>query len=422
MLSSLNLTAPGFVPANARVLARISRAAYDPVGIGVMRPADSRPNPSATPALVSCVDSRTDTHGFILEYEDAIVIAFRGTKDLRNWITDAEFPLRPLPGLAAAAAVPPVGRSADFPVCRIADFLVGLARNSKRALESFRPPAGWKARETADRNVCATPAVEGGVPPPGPGSDIATPTPTGACPVGESLCRQAGSPAPRQAESRTAGPPSGSASVPSSFIIQNSSFPHLPPPRPRVHAGFLAAVDAVLPGLVARLLPDNRDKRTLKPILLTGHSLGGALAVLCGFFLIRENFPVHSLYTFGQPRVGNRPFADAYAALLGPRTFRLVNQNDLVPRLPGWLLGYRHAGQLELISAGGALVENPPLLRVLLSDLLGLYAAYRAREIVLLTEHFMDRYLAALDHAESAPPDLVPAAANFSFQNPKSNA
>jgi hypothetical protein len=189
-----------------------------------------------------------------------------------------------------------------------------------------------------------------------------------------------------------------------------------------VHAGFLAAVDAVLPGLVARLLPDNRDKRTLKPILLTGHSLGGALAVLCGFFLIRENFPVHSLYTFGQPRVGNRPFADAYAALLGPRTFRLVNQNDLVPRLPGWLLGYRHAGQLELISAGGALVENPPLLRVLLSDLLGLYAAYRAREIVLLTEHFMDRYLAALDHAESAPPDLVPAAANFSFQNPKSNA
>ena len=39
---------------------------------------------------------------------------------------------------------------------RSADFPVGKALNSKRALELFRGPAGWKARETADKNVCAT--------------------------------------------------------------------------------------------------------------------------------------------------------------------------------------------------------------------------------------------------------------------------
>jgi hypothetical protein len=36
------------------------------------------------------------------------------------------------------------------------DFPVGQARNAKLALQPCRRPAGWKARETADKNVCAT--------------------------------------------------------------------------------------------------------------------------------------------------------------------------------------------------------------------------------------------------------------------------
>ena len=52
-------------------------------------------------------------------------------------------------------------RSADFPVCRFADFPVGPAPASKRTPESSQPLACWKARETADRNVCATAAQQG---------------------------------------------------------------------------------------------------------------------------------------------------------------------------------------------------------------------------------------------------------------------
>src|SRR6266567_353350 len=47
------------------------------------------------------------------------------------------------------------GRSANFPVCRIADFPVGGASELCRA--RMRPSsAGWKTCDTADWKVCAT--------------------------------------------------------------------------------------------------------------------------------------------------------------------------------------------------------------------------------------------------------------------------
>jgi hypothetical protein len=53
---------------------------------------------------------------------------------------------------------------------RSADIPVGQVLNTQLALATFRQPAGWKARETADKNVCATvvsPAMEDGRLPPG---------------------------------------------------------------------------------------------------------------------------------------------------------------------------------------------------------------------------------------------------------------
>ena len=41
---------------------------------------------------------------------------------------------------------------------------------------------------------------------------------------------------------------------------------------------------------------------------MTGHSLGGALALLGGSMMAYKGFPVSEIYTFGQPRVGNDLF------------------------------------------------------------------------------------------------------------------
>jgi triacylglycerol lipase len=75
-----------------------------------------------------------------------------------------------------------------------------------------------------------------------------------------------------------------------------------------------------------------------RQLWLTGHSLGGALAMLAANELFsraeRGAAPIAGVYTFGQPRVGNAGFRDAYDTLLKGRTFRIVHGDDVVPRIP----------------------------------------------------------------------------------------
>ena len=62
-------------------------------------------------------------------------------------------------------------------------------------------------------------------------------------------------------------------------------------------------------------------------ILLTGHSLGGALATLAAYDIRRElNVPRCSIvcYTFGAPRVGNYTFAHDYNQMV-PNTWNIIN-------------------------------------------------------------------------------------------------
>ena len=181
---------------------------------------------------------------------------------------------------------------------------------------------------------------------------------------------------------------------------------------PKVHRGFLedfAAIEIAVVSQVKTYLSLNPAAK----IFVTGHSLGGAEAILCAYELARLGLPLAGVFTFGQPRVGNKTFAEIYNSVrvhesavnsrpqpqtLEDITFRIVNQNDIVPRVPGWLCGYRHCGQeifLEPPYMGLASVDwnvNPSLWFKLLCDALGLYAAYRQRKDVLIREHFIAAY------------------------------
>jgi len=71
-----------------------------------------------------------------------------------------------------------------------------------------------------------------------------------------------------------------------------------------------------------------------KALYITGHSLGGALAVLCAPDAAKHSvFRNPLIYTFGAPRVGNPTFAKAFSDQL-PRSCRVYNIFDAVPLLP----------------------------------------------------------------------------------------
>jgi V8-like Glu-specific endopeptidase len=104
-----------------------------------------------------------------------------------------------------------------------------------------------------------------------------------------------------------------------------------------VHAGFLGQFQALQPEL-EQLLRD----RSHGPLVVTGHSLGGGIAVLAAITWASSR-QVRALYTYGQPAVAKGAAAATIGRTLVDRYHRLVNAADIVPRVPP---GYRHAGHL----------------------------------------------------------------------------
>jgi pimeloyl-ACP methyl ester carboxylesterase len=95
----------------------------------------------------------------------------------------------------------------------------------------------------------------------------------------------------------------------------------------RVHAGFDDDLNRVWND-VGSLIVDHRGDD--KPVFLTGHSAGGALATLAAHRYKLAGLNVHSAYVFASPRVGDRAFAADYAVPL----YRIENGDDLVPHVP----------------------------------------------------------------------------------------
>lgn len=107
-----------------------------------------------------------------------------------------------------------------------------------------------------------------------------------------------------------------------------------------------------------------------KPIILTGHSLGAAAAVIQACLLHQQGFGISGVYTFGEPRIGNGQFARYCENAFGDVHYRHVNGLDGVPMIPPWHWGYRHCGQRFYFSTHRQrLVRNAPLCQVVLERL-----------------------------------------------------
>ncbi|KIK50351.1 hypothetical protein GYMLUDRAFT_51247 [Collybiopsis luxurians FD-317 M1] len=111
----------------------------------------------------------------------------------------------------------------------------------------------------------------------------------------------------------------------------------------QVHDGFQQTfertADGVLAGVQQGLAANNANN-----VLITGHSLGAAVASLDAMFLKENLDPSVTLTTtvFGLPRVGDQAWADFVDSTLGDSFSFVTNQHDPVPTVPPELLGFVH--------------------------------------------------------------------------------
>jgi hypothetical protein len=121
------------------------------------------------------------------------------------------------------------------------------------------------------------------------------------------------------------------------------------------HDGFADAVRLVWDKVASALRTS--DGVFTNRLYITGHSLGGALAVITALRLLRaKQIDVErtQVVTFGMPRAGTETFADVYRTVgLGRSTYRLVHGVDAIPMLPPYdtfgnpeVGGFRHVGNL----------------------------------------------------------------------------
>jgi Lipase (class 3) len=127
-----------------------------------------------------------------------------------------------------------------------------------------------------------------------------------------------------------------------------------------IHTGFRAAVAAIWPRIAAAIANRPQAERAL---FLTGHSLGGALAIVAAAQASSDpQLQPTAIYTYGSPRPGDTQFAGVYNPLLGDVTYRLVHGTDLVATVPPSVSGFRHVGRAMQCSSDGRFDLQTPIL------------------------------------------------------------
>jgi hypothetical protein len=121
----------------------------------------------------------------------------------------------------------------------------------------------------------------------------------------------------------------------------------------KVHTGFQAAFDEIKDEIEQKLVAHLGHR----PLYITGHSLGAALATVATRELEHVcGDQIAACYTFGSPLVGN----GKYEKSIKVPFYRLVNPTDIVTLIPKFLWAYVHVGDVRYLSRQPELYRGMP--------------------------------------------------------------
>jgi predicted lipase len=165
----------------------------------------------------------------------------------------------------------------------------------------------------------------------------------------------------------------------------------------RVHTGFFQAywpIRDLMFDFVKQAI-----QRKPRPIYITGHSLGGALALMATAELANDEDAtirdcIAACYTFGCPRAGDSSFDVFVKAPL----YRITNGVDLVPAIPPAVLGYRHVGDTRYFGKAGIapVRRSPNPFQKIWRTIWGLAALLKTGKLRNISDHGVNTYMEKL--------------------------
>lgn len=117
----------------------------------------------------------------------------------------------------------------------------------------------------------------------------------------------------------------------------------------KIHKGFLRAYRKVSEKILTHISPED-------DIVITGHSLGGALTHICALDI--SNFKDHKIrcYTFGCPKIGNIDFK--ILCELNFRCLNVIHVSDPIPTCPPQIFGYSSLGHERFIGKNTCFIRT----------------------------------------------------------------
>ena len=148
------------------------------------------------------------------------------------------------------------------------------------------------------------------------------------------------------------------------------------------HKGFLQEYRKLHDDIYKKITEIQKKKK--RPIYITGHSLGGAMATICATYFSEAK----ELYTYGSPRA----LSWSKSRKLEVPHKRHVNNNDIVPKVPFAFMGWKHTGELCYLNIQGDVCKMYWYQR-LKDGLTGRWKAFKKRQpFDGICDHSVDEY------------------------------